>query len=128
MAEGLARLFGKDQIECFSAGKLPDRVHPLAIRAMADVGIDISHQASKSLEQFLGQHFDFVITVCHRAKESCPAWPGTPEQIHWSVEDPAESTGSDAERLVVFARARDELRRRIQLFLLANRITGHGPR
>ena len=84
MAEGLARWMGRRRSESHSAGEAPDRVHPLAIRAMEELGIDISAHASKGLEQFVGQPFEFVITVYHRAKETCPTWPGVREQIHWS--------------------------------------------
>jgi arsenate reductase len=116
MAEGWARFLGKGNVEAFSAGTQPKPIHPLAIKAMAEVGVDISGQASKPMDQFVGEPFDFVITVCDRAKEACPVWPGAREHIHWSLDDPAEATGTEAQRLVVFRRVRDEMREHVRLF------------
>ncbi len=89
---------------------------------MAEAGIDISQQESKHLNSMRDDRFDFVITVCDRAKESCPVWPGAREHIHWSFDDPAEARGTDEERLRVFHRVQMEMKRRIELFLAANRI------
>jgi ArsR family transcriptional regulator, arsenate/arsenite/antimonite-responsive transcriptional repressor / arsenate reductase (thioredoxin) len=89
MAEGIARSLGKGHIEALSAGTVPSTVHPDAIRAMADIGIDISHETSKHMDQFVGQSFDYVITVCDRIRESCPVFPNDPENIHWSFPDPS---------------------------------------
>jgi arsenate reductase len=124
MAEGWARFLSKGKAEAFSAGTEPKPLSPLAVQAMADVGIDISGQQSKSLEVYSGQPFDFVITVCDRAKESCPVWPGAKQRIHWSFDDPADATGTVAQRLEVFRRVRDEIRNRVRLFLAANKIEG----
>ncbi len=122
MAEGWARFLSRGRVDAFSAGTEPKPLHPLAIRVMHDVGIDISGQQSKAMETYLDQPFDFVITVCDRAKERCPVWPGIKERIHWSFDDPADATGTEEERLRVFARVRDEIRTRIRLFLTAHKI------
>lgn len=122
IAEVLARSVSKGQVEAFSAAVRPQPVHPLAVRAMAEVGMDISGHASKSVEQFLNDRFDFVITVCDRAKEACPSWPHVREQLHWSIDDPAAAVGSDDERMKVFRSVRDAIRRRMSLFLLANKL------
>ena len=125
MAEALARSLGKGRIESYSAGSAPAPVHPLAVRVMADIGSDISSQESKPMAQFLDQKFDFVITVCDRVKESCPTWPEAEEHIHWSFDDPAEAGGTEESRVRVFRRVRDEISRRLQLFLLAHRVLGN---
>jgi len=115
IAEGLLRKLGGDRVEAFSAGTKPrDAVHPLAVKVMADNGIDISAQRPKDVEPFVGQKFDFVITVCDRAKESCPVMPGA-EMIHWSFEDPAEAP--EDKREIAFREVLIGLRRRIELFL-----------
>src|SRR5438094_588353 len=88
MAEGVLRAMAGDHFEVFSAGTHPSRVNPLAIAAMRERGIEISHHRSKSLEEFAGERFDYLITVCDRARESCPVWPGA-QAIHWSFDDPA---------------------------------------
>ena len=124
MAEGWARFLGKGRVEAFSAGTHPKPIHPLAIQVMAEVGVDIADQQSKSVDQFIDQRFDFVITVCDRAKEACPVWPGARSQAHWSFDDPAEGTGSHAQQLVIFRRVRDEIRQRLRLFLIANSLEG----
>jgi len=121
MAEGLLRTMGKGTVEAYSAGTEPKSVHPLAIQTMRDIDIDISHHRSKAVDEFLEQQFDFVISVCARAAEQCPAWPRG-EQIRWHFDDPAETTGSEEQKLAVFRRVRNEIRQRIGLFLLANRI------
>lgn len=117
MAEGLARTLGKGEIEAFSAGTEPSRVHPDAIRAMAELGIDIRQQHSKSMTEYLGQHFDYVITVCDRARESCPLFPGDPVRIHWSFPDPAEIENPTA-RARAFKQTASELMTRISNLLL----------
>jgi arsenate reductase len=117
MAEGLFRHEGADKYEVESAGTKPSHVRPEAIAAMKEIGIDISTQRSKSVDQFVGEHFDYVVTVCDNARESCPVFPIRTERIHWSLEDPAAVQGSDSERLAAFRRIRDELRNRIQSFL-----------
>jgi thioredoxin type arsenate reductase len=124
MAEGLARELSKGTLDVSSAGHDPQPVSPMAVRVMAAAGVDISTQQSKPMEQFVGDGFDFVITLCDRAREACPQWPNVKEQIHWSIDDPAEATGTEDERLRAFSRARDDIRTRLQLFMLANRIGG----
>jgi arsenate reductase len=109
MAEGILRRLGNGTIEVHSAGTHPSRVNPLAIEAMNEIGIDISSHRSKSVDEFAQQTFDVVITVCDKAKESCPIFPGAPERIHWSYEDPAAVEGSHDEKLAAFRRVRDDL-------------------
>jgi arsenate reductase len=116
MAEGLLRKMAGDQFEVFSAGTEETRVHPLAIEAMHESGIDISNQRSKMLEEFQGQQFDYVITVCDRANESCPIFPGSTERIHWSFDDPSAATGTDEQRLRVFRQIRDAIQGRLRMF------------
>jgi arsenate reductase len=116
MAEGLLRHDAGDACEVFSAGTKPTQVRPEAISVMREAGIDISGQRSKSVDEFEGQDFDYVITVCDNAKQSCPIYPAKTKRIHWSIEDPAAVQGSEAERLAAFRRIRDELRLRLQGF------------
>jgi arsenate reductase len=120
MAEGLLRHLAGDRFEVHSAGTHPVGVNPLAVEAMRELDIDISHHTSKSVDQFLTESFDFVITVCDRAKESCPLFPGQAERIHWSFDDPAAVQGSQEERLRAFRRVRDELLARFRLFVTAH--------
>jgi arsenate reductase (thioredoxin) len=110
MAEGLLRHYAGQRFEVESAGTKPSSVRPEAIAAMLELGIDISGHRSKSVEEFDGQHFDYVITVCDSARESCPVFFGTAERLHRSFDDPAAFHGSGEERLAVFRRVRDELR------------------
>ena len=114
MAEGLLRHDGGPECQVFSAGTHPSRVRPEAIQVMREVGIDISAQRSKSVDEFAGQDFDYVITVCDNAKESCPIFPVKTKRIHWSIQDPAVAQGSEEERLTAFRRSRDELRARLK--------------
>jgi arsenate reductase len=116
MAEGLLRHDAGDAYEVFSAGTKPTRVRPEGIAVMREVGIDISDHRSKSLDEFAGQDFDYVITVCDNAKENCPIFPAKIKRIHWSIEDPAAVQDSEEETLTAFRRARDELRVRLQGF------------
>jgi arsenate reductase len=116
MAEGLLRHDAGNVYEVFSAGTKPTQVRPEAISVMREVGIDISGHRSKSVDEFAGQGFDYVITVCDNAKESCPVFPVKTKRIHWSIEDPAAAQGSEQERLAAFRRVRDELRARLQAF------------
>ena len=104
MAEGLLRHDAGDVYEVFSAGTKPTRVRPEAITVMREVGIDISGHRSKSVDEFAGQDFDYVITVCDNAKESCPIFPAKTKRIHWSIEDPAAVQGSEEETLTAFRR------------------------
>ena len=110
MAEGWVRHDLGSEVEAFSAGTRPSLVHPLAIRVMAEAGVDISSQRSKSLSEFWGQPFDLVVTVCDSAKEACPAFPGAADQIHESFPDPAGLGGSEEEVLEGFRRVRDMIR------------------
>lgn len=114
MAEGLLRSLGGDRFEAHSAGTEATAVRPLAIRALSEVGIDISRHRSKTLDRYVGEPFDVVITVCDEAREACPVFPGAREQLHWSLPDPSAATGTEDERFAVFRRVRDELRRRIE--------------
>jgi arsenate reductase len=120
MAEGLLRNLGGERFEVFSAGTEATYVRPMAIRAMAELGIDISHQESKTLDRYLGEPFDDVITVCDTAAEACPVFPGATRRRHWSIEDPSKATGSEAEQLEVYRRVRDEIRLRIENELLSD--------
>ena len=114
MAEGLLRHLAGNHFEVMSAGTEATHVRPLAIRAMNELGIDISGQESKTLDRYLGDTFDYVITVCDDANEACPVFPGAKRRLHWSFEDPAQATGSEEERLRVFQSVRDEIRERIE--------------
>jgi len=119
MAEGLLRHDAGDRFDAESAGTKPGSVRPEAIAAMRELGIDISGHRSKSVEEFNGHHFDYVITVCDNARESCPVFFGAANRLHRSFEDPpAESVGSEVERLAVFRRVRDELRAYLAYFAL----------
>ena len=119
MAEALLRQAGKERYEVYSAGTEATRVHPFAIRAMADVGIDIADARSKHLNEFLGQGFDYVITVCDSAAESCPVFPGDPNRVHWSFPDPSAATGTENERYRAFERVRNEITTRLRPWMLA---------
>ena len=110
MAEGLLRHDAGDRFEVFSAGTNPSQVRPEAVTVMREVDIDISGQHSKSVDEFTGQTFDYVLTVCDNAKESCPIFPGKTIAIHRNFEDPAAVQGSEEERLAVFRCVRDEIR------------------
>lgn len=116
MAEGLLRETGRDRFEVFSAGTHPGRVNPLAIEAMRELGIDISDHHSKSVDEFTGKEFDYVITVCDNAAENCPVFPGRTKRLHWSFDDPAAAEGDDTERLALFRRVRDEIKERLREF------------
>jgi len=126
MAEGLLRALAGDRFEPFSAGTEATRVRPLAIRAMAELGIDISRQESKTLDRFLDQPFDAVLTVCDQANESCPVFFGARERLHWSFPDPSKAVGSEDEQLAVYRQVRDAIRERIELELLSTRPLAQG--
>lgn len=118
MAEGLVNHFLGDRWEAFSAGTAPTGyVHPLAVKAMAELGIDISAQRSKSADEFRNVAFDVVITVCDNAAKNCPLWLGPGQLKHMGFPDPADATGSEAERLGVFRQVRDGLRQEVFRFL-----------
>jgi arsenate reductase len=119
MAEGLLRHFAGDRFEAFSAGTEVTSVRPEAIAVMREIGIDIGSQESRSVARFAGQPFAWVITVCDRARESCPIFPGAEQTAHWGFDDPAEAQGTDEERLAVFRRVRDQIRDRLRMFILA---------
>ena len=114
MAEGLLRDMGGEKFEVASAGVAPSHVRPEAVEAMRQIGIDISGHRSKSVDEFAGQQFDYVITVCDNANQQCPMFPGKTERIHWSIEDPAAVEGDESARLTAFRNARDELRERLE--------------
>jgi arsenate reductase len=114
MAEGLLRHLAGDRFEAYSAGTEATRVRPEAISVMAELGTDISGQESKTLERYLGEPFEYVVTVCDDANEACPVFPGTKERLHWSFEDPSRAEGEGEERLAVFRRVRDEIRARVE--------------
>ena len=115
MAEGLLRAMGGDRFEVHSAGTEATGVRPEAIRVMREIGIDISGQASKTLERYLRADLSWLVTVCDQAREACPTLPGVRNQLHWSIEDPAAVTGD--RRIAAFRDARDELRARIGRFI-----------
>lgn len=115
MAEGWLRHLSAGRVQAASAGTEPKGLHPLAVRVMAERGVDISGQRSKSLSEVWGQPFDWVVTVCHRARESCPVFPGA-RTLHWELPDPAEAQ-SPQQALEAFRRVRDDLAERVQAFL-----------
>lgn len=117
MAEALLRHDGEGRFEVVSAGVDPRGVHPLAIAALADVGIDISSATSKPVGMFLGQRFDYVITLCDRARATCPVFPGGSETLHWGLDDPAEVDGTEAERRAAFDRVLREIGVRLHAFI-----------
>lgn len=121
MAEGLLRHSGGEGFEVHSAGTVATRVRPEAIAAMRELDIDISGQQSKTLERYLQEPFDEVITVCDDANETCPFFPNAHNRRHWSIPDPSGVAGSDEERLTAFRQARDMLRQRIENELLTQR-------
>jgi arsenate reductase len=114
MAEGLLRHLAGDRFEVLSAGTEATLVRPEARRAMAELGVDISGQESKTLERYLGEPFDYVVTVCDAANEACPVFPGAKRRLHWSFRDPSQATGDEEERLGVFREVRDEILVRIE--------------
>lgn len=117
MAEGLLRHMAGDRFGVYSAGVKPTAVNPLAIKVMAEIGIDISKHRSKSVMEFIDQSFDYVITVCGSAQKTCPVFPGEHEKIHWDMEDPAEAQGSEADKLPVFRKIRDEIKNNALVFI-----------
>ena len=117
MAEGLLRQEGGAAFEVWSAGKKPRPVRPEAITVMREIGIDISAHRPKSVEEFAGQSFDYVITVCDSAKESCPVFPASTKRIHWSIQDPGGAPDSEEQRLSEFRRVRDQLRSLLRRFV-----------
>src|SRR5262245_31719084 len=117
MAEGFLRSLTGDRFDVESAGTEKTRVHPLAIRAMREVGIDIESHRSKTLDGFLNEGWNYVITVCDSANEACPIFPGMVRRLHWSFEDPSRAIGTEDQRLAVFRRIRAEISARIRAWL-----------
>lgn len=120
MAEGLLKHLAGDRFEVFSAGINPTSLNPLAKKVMAEIGIDISKQKSKSAKGFLSNQFDYVITVCDNARESCPVFPGKYKKIHWNLQDPASVQGTEKEKLLVFREIRNKIRKNIRRFLMSH--------
>ena len=118
MAEGLLRHLASEHFEVMSAGTEATHLRPLAVQAMDELGIDISAQESKTLERYLGEPFDYVITVCDDANEACPTFPGARWRLHWFFEDPSQASGTEEERLQVFRSVRDKIKERIETELL----------
>lgn len=117
MAEALLRKEGGDAFEVVSAGVAPRGVLPMTIRALGAAGIDIRGARSKPVGEFVGQRFDYVITVCDRARATCPVFPGGAQTLHWGFDDPAEATGTEAERYAAFTHVMGEIARRIRAFV-----------
>lgn len=117
MAEGIFRHLAGNRYDVFSAGTNPIGVNPLAIKIMDEVGIDISRQRSKSVNEFSGQKFDYVITVCDNAKETCPVFPGEYNKLHWDLEDPAVVEGTEEEKELIFRKVRNQIKENILKFL-----------
>lgn len=117
MAEGLLRELGGEAVEAASAGVAPTAVHPMAIQAMAERGVDIGDQRSKSVDELAGRDFDTVITVCDHAAQTCPTWVGRSDRVHWSIPDPVELEGREREQLEAFRRTRDLLEERLSTWL-----------
>ena len=118
MAEGLLRHLAGDKFEVHSAGTEATHIRPLATRAMAELGVDISGQGSKTLGRYLGETFEYVITVCDAANEACPVFPGAKNRLHWSFKDPSQATGTEEERLEVYRTVRDQIRKSIEKELI----------
>jgi arsenate reductase len=121
MAEALLRQHGGDAFEVYSAGTEPKGVNPLTLRVLAEAGLDGSFARSKSVDEFLGQRFDYVITVCDQARQTCPVFPGVHESLHWGYEDPAAAEGTDDQRLAVFRRVFIQMGERIGQFATVTR-------
>ena len=117
MAEGWLRHLAGSSFEAWSAGVRPTAVNLFAIEVMREAGVDISAQKSKDVASLLGEHFNFLITVCGNAKESCPVFPGNAYREHWPVEDPAHAEGSREQKLAIFRVTRDELEQRVRRFI-----------
>ena len=117
MAEALLRQHGGGAFEVHSAGTEPAGINPLTLRTLADAGVDASWARSRSVTEFVGQPFDYVITVCDQARQSCPVFPGVHESLHWGYEDPAAAEGTDEERLAVFRSVFCQLEERIAQFV-----------
>ncbi|MGZ8562857.1 MAG: arsenate reductase ArsC [Candidatus Limnocylindria bacterium] len=121
MAEGMLRAWAGDRFEVASGGTEASQVRPEAITVMNELGIDISGHASKTIERYMGQAWDFLVPVCEEACEACPYVPGAKKVLRWSFDDPAAAAGTEEERLVVFRRVRDELATQVRSFIAAER-------
>ncbi len=128
MAEGLLRHLAGGQFDVYSAGTHPVGLNPGAVEAMQELDIDISAQRSKHVDEFIDQAFDYVVTVCDRAKDSCPCWPHTGHIIHWNFDDPAAVIGSPEERCKAFHTVRDQIKTRIEGFLSIGLLGSCGPK
>ena len=117
MAEGWLRRLAGDQFDVVSAGTRPVGLNPYAVRVMQEAGIDISNHVSERVDPYLDQHFDYVVTVCDRAQEDCPIFPGASSMLHWSFDDPAKAKGTYEQQLIVFRNIRDEIADRIRRFI-----------
>ena len=120
IAEGYFRHYGGHRVDAFSAGLEPKGVNPRAIQVMKEVGIDISKHSSDHLSKYIGQSFDYVITVCDNAAANCPVFPGAGSKLHWPFEDPADATGTEEQVLAVFRRIRDEIGTKVRNWLEAS--------
>ncbi len=118
MAEGFLRQLGGDRFEVFSAGVNPTTINPLAIKVMAEIGLDISGQSAKPVSEFVQDDLNYLITVCDNARQACPLFPGQQEKIHWNLEDPAEARGTEEEKLKVFRETRDKIAKLVEEWLL----------
>jgi arsenate reductase (thioredoxin) len=121
MAEALLRQHGGDTFEVYSAGTEPRGINPLTLRVLADADIDASWARSKSVDEYLGQSFDYVVTVCDQARQSCPVFPGVHESLHWGYEDPAAAEGTEEERLAVFRKVFIQIGERVRQFATVTR-------
>jgi arsenate reductase len=117
MAEGLLRAIAADRFKVYSAGSHPSRVHPIAVKVMKELDIDISHHTSDPIDKYFGEEIDFVITLCDNAKQFCPTFPGNAKKIHWSVDDPFRSWKNDHNIIGRYRKTREELRERIEQFI-----------
>ena len=121
MAEALLRHHGGGEFEVHSAGTEPRGINPLTLKVLADAGIDASFARSKSVNEYLGRDFDYVVTVCDEARQVCPVFPGVHESLHWGYEDPAEATGTEEQKLAVFRRVFVQLGERVRQFAVVTR-------
>lgn len=117
MAEGWLRHLAGDHFEVVSAGTHPIGLNPYAVKVMGEAGVDISTHVSERIDPYLNQHFDYVVTVCDRAQESCPVFPRASQMLHWNFDDPAHATGNYEQKLIIFRKTRDEIADRVRRFL-----------
>ena len=128
MAESLLRKHGGSAFEVFSAGTEPRGINPFTVRVLEEAGLPTKQLSSKSVQQFIGQKFDYVITVCDQARQVCPVFPGSHQSLHWGYEDPAEATGTDEERMAVFRNVFTQIGLRINEFaVIARRVDAGEP-